>query len=407
MQQPLSEMFWRFALAAGVGLLVGLQRESVAAPLAGLRTFALATLAGLVSGWLGPVVTAGVFLGFTGLVVAGYLATAAKHDDHGLTTEVTLLLMFVVGAYLAHGSTTIGGALGASTAVLLHFKDELHGFARKFTATELKAMMEFALISLVVLPALPDQAYGPFSVLNPRHVWLMVVLIVAINLAGYLAFKFLDPGRNIILAGLLGGAVSSTATTAAYSRAARPLDRPGVPAMIILLASATVFVRLGAEIGLAAPALVGEALPRLAVPMAILAGGAFWMWRNRAEYHAVMAGPANPAEMRLAVAFAAVYSLVLVAAAAGRAWLGETGLFAVAVVSGLTDVDAITLSTAQLYNTGRLDPAVAWRVVLTAALSNLAFKLGIAAVVGGPRLFRSLASAFVLAGIAVVVLLFL
>lgn len=404
MQQDLADLFWRFALAVGLGLLVGLQRERVAARLAGLRTFPLVTLLGLVAAWISPYAVAAAFVGLGALVAAGYWLEVQR-GDRGLTTEVTLLVMYGVGAYLAQGQVALAVAMGAATAVLLQFKDELHGFAQRISDTELRAMMQFALISMVILPALPDRAYGPYSVINPRHIWWMVVLIVAINLAAYLSYKFVDSRNSAILSGLLGGLISSTATAASYARQAKAHGIHSLATLVILISSGVVFARIMLEIVVAAPGLAAPALPRLAAPMAVLLlAAAVYVTVRRHPFEAPTT-PANPAEMKLALVFGGAYSVVLLLAAAAKDWLGDAGLFAVAAISGLTDVDAITLSTAQLFNTGRVDAGTAWRVVLTALMSNMAFKLGLSATVGGWPLARRVALAYaVAAGVAALLL---
>lgn len=310
------------------------------------------------------------------------------------------MVMFLVGAYLANGETTLAISIGAATAVLLQFKDELHGWVRRLTDAELRAMMQFALISMVILPALPDRAFGPFQVINPRQVWWMVVLIVGLNLTAYVSYKFAKSDKSAVINGLLGGVISSTATTASYARQARAHGIHSLAALVVLISSTVVFARIMVEIAVAAPGLAGEALPRLAVPMGLLALSALVYAAFRRTPTAAAVPPANPAELRLAVLFGLGYALVLLVAAAAKEWLGDQGLFFVAAISGLTDVDAITLSTAQLFNTARVDAATAWRVILTALLANLAFKLGMTVVLGGLPLARRVAPAYALAALA-------
>jgi uncharacterized membrane protein (DUF4010 family) len=405
MQQDLANMFWRFALALGLGLLVGLQRERVSARLAGLRTFPLVTLLGLLTGWISPLAVAAAFAALGLLAAVGYWLEI-QSGDRGLTTEVTLLVMFGLGAYLAHGEPALAISMGAATAVLLQFKGELHGWAQRLTDVELKAMMQFALISMVILPALPDRAFGPYQVINPRHIWWMVVLIVAINLAAYLSYKFVESRNSAIVTGILGGLISSTATTASYARQAKANGIYPLATLVILISSGVVFARIMVEILVAAPALAPLALPRLAVPMLILAASAAAYVTLRKHPLEAPVAATNPAELKLAIVFGLGYSLVLLLAAAAKDWLGDAGLFAVAAVSGLTDVDAITLSTAQLYNTGRVDGGTAWRVVLTALLANMAFKLGLAGFLAGWPLLRRVAVAYALTAIAAAALYF-
>jgi len=209
---------FQLAIALGLGLLVGLQREHVTKRLGGVRTFPLVTMLGAISGLLaqsfgGWMVAAGL-LALTGIIVIGDLAELREDKlDPGVTTEVAMLLMFVIGAYLVVGRREVAIALGGAVAVLLQFKGELHGIARKLGEDDLRAIMQFVLISCIILPVLPDKTYGPYAVINPRNIWLMIVLIVGLSLSGYIAYKFFGSKVGVVLSGILGGLISSTATT--------------------------------------------------------------------------------------------------------------------------------------------------------------------------------------------------
>lgn len=397
--------FQTLGLSLLLGLLVGLQREVTKTEFAGLRTFALVAVFGTVCGLLaehygGWVLAAGVG-GVVAVLLLGNLpklATARPETPvQGTTTEVALLLMFGIGAYLVPGRWEVGVAVGAGLAVVLQFKPELHGAARRLGGDDLKAIMQFVLITFVILPVLPDRTYGPLDVFNPHEVWLMVTLIVGLSLAGYLLYKFLGDNAGVLVGGLLGGAISSTATTLAYARRVHG-DPQGVrpAALVVAIACAVVFVRVLVEIGAVAPGL----LPLAVLPMTIglvlsLAPvGLLWWWaRHRSQD---LPAQKNPTELGAAVTLAAIYTVILFVLAAARTYLGEEALYLVAVVSGLTDVDAIALSVSRMAGRGDIPMDMAWRLILTAILSNLLFKAGIAGVVGGPRLLGYLALLFAL-----------
>ena len=178
----LSSPFTQVAIALGLGLLVGLQREHAASRLAGIRTFPLITVFGVISGMLsqsfGGWVLAAALLSLAGLIILGNIVELKSGStDPGLTTEAALLLMFGVGAYLVIGRAEVAIAVGGGVAVLLQAKVQMHGVSAKLGESDLKALMQFVLLSLVILPILPDRAYGPYSVLNPRQIWLMICLI--------------------------------------------------------------------------------------------------------------------------------------------------------------------------------------------------------------------------------------
>ncbi|HBO44077.1 MAG TPA: MgtC/SapB family protein, partial [Planctomycetaceae bacterium] len=250
---PTPELFGQLGISLLLGLLVGLQREHAAA-MAGLRTFPLITLLGSVAAMLGLefggwVVAAG-WIGVLGILVTAKLLKIKQADfSHGTTTDAAVLLMFGVGALLVVGPMVVAVAIGGGVAVLLQFKPELHDFSRRLGDADLRAIMQFVLITCIILPVLPNKTYGPLDVLNPREIWLMVVLIVGMSLGGYITYKFLGRNARILLGGFLGGAISSTATTASYSRRAGG-DSLGLSAaaVVILIASTVVFGRVLIEI---------------------------------------------------------------------------------------------------------------------------------------------------------------
>ncbi len=387
-------LFQRLLIALGLGLLVGLQRERVASRLAGVRTFPLVTILGVFCATLaqsfgGGVVAAG-FLALAGLIIIGNIAEyRAGTVDPGRTTEVALLLMFALGAYLVVGLTEIAVAVGALVAVLLYLKESLHGVTAKLKETDVKAVMQFALISLVILPVLPDRFFGPYGVLNLRHIWLMVVLVVGLSLVGYVIYKFLAPSAGTLMGGLLGGFVSSTATTVSYARrsAASPLSS-GVAGVVIMIASTIVLLRLLLEIAVVAPPFWAVAGPPILTLLTVLGLFSLWLWfRGRKEQDEIPAVE-NPCEMKSALLFGLSYALVLLGVAAASEHFGNRGLYVAAALSGLTKLDAITLSTSQLVNTGRVDGQTGWRLILVAVMANLFFKGVIVAVLGHKRLLH-------------------
>jgi uncharacterized membrane protein (DUF4010 family) len=409
MEMPL--VFSKLGIALGLGLLVGLQRERVQSQLAGIRTFALITVFGTVSALVGQALGGWVValggVAVAALLVVGNLAQQqAKESDPGLTTEVAALLMYAVGAYLVVGHTAVGIALGGGVALLLHLKAPMHAFVARIGEADIKAIMQFVLLALVIWPVLPDQDYGPYGALNPHDIWLMVVLIVGISLGGYVAAKLFGPGSGALVGGVLGGMISSTATTVSYARHTRQsADSIPVAATAIVIASTVVFVRVLAEVAVVAPGAFCQLAPPLGLMlawMALISAGLYFFGRPK---DAEPPPQANPAELKAALLFGGLYALALVGVAAARDYLGATGLYGVAAASGLYDLDAITLSTARLVNQGQLDAGTGWRLILTAALANLGAKAGIAAALGHRRLFRGVLVPFAVAIAGGIVLL--
>ncbi len=405
--------FARLGIALGLGLLVGLQRERSSGALAGVRTFPLVTLTGCVCAMIaqqfgGWVVAAGL-IALAAMIVVGNLAQFRNGElDPGLTTEVVILLMYGVGAYLMVGHAGIAIAVGGGAAVLLQYKGQLHGIVQRLGDEDLKAIMQFALISLVVLPVLPDRAYGPYAVLNPRQIWWMVVLIVGMSLAGYIVYKFFGERVSTALGGFLGGAISSTATTVSYARmSARFPEREKVATVVIMAASTVVLVRILIEIAVVAPAFLRQAAPpmlfMLACFAALSAAAYFRGWRPVTE----LPPQSNPSELKPALLFGLGYAIVLLAVAAAKEHFGQGALYVVAGLSGMTDMDAITLSTSRLVAAGRIDPATGWRLILAALMSNLVFKAGAVAVLGHRRLAARVAGLYAVAMVVAVLLLLL
>ncbi len=282
-------------------------------------------------------------------------------------------------------------AVGGGVAVLLQFKIEMHRFAAQLKDRDLRAIMQFVLIAFIVLPVLPNQAYGPYEVLNPFNVWLMVVLIVGISLGGYIIYKFIGQSAGILLGGILGGAISSTATTVSYAhRATRELNAVWIAALVIMIASAVMYVRVLLLISAVAPSLFAAAVGPLGVVLLAAVAAAAIGWLKTNTRGDGMPEISNPTEMRAAVMIALVYAVVLLGLAAAKDYFGSRGLYLVAALSGLTDVDAITLSTARLVNLGMeqegISPAVAWHLILVATLSNFVFKAGMVAALGNRKL---------------------
>lgn len=395
-----TESLQTLALALLLGMLVGLQRELKDKHIAGFRTFGLVTVFGALTGLIARhtsawIIAAGLLGVIAVIVVGNAIKLRTERVEYGMTTEVSLLLMFAIGAWLPFGSWAAAAAAAGGTALILYSKPRFKGIIARLDEDDIKAIMQFVLISLIILPILPNQSYGPFEFFNPRLTWLLVVLITGISLGGYLLYKFVGQRAGVLLGGLLGGLVSSTATTVSYARlSSGSAGTARNAAVVILIASAMVYVRMLIEIGVMAPG----ALYRMGVPIVIL--GLFTLvvaglvYRRITDPTAEMPRQRNPSELGAALAFAAFYVTILLLMSAATEWLPEDALFAVALLSGLTDMDAVTLSTSQLVDDGTLDADRGWRVIMTAFISNTVFKFGIACALGHPDLRRHLVAAF-------------
>jgi uncharacterized membrane protein (DUF4010 family) len=409
----LASVFQQLGIALGLGLLVGLQRERAATGLAGVRTFPLVTILGTVCAMLalslGGFVVAVGMIAVAGMIVIGNLAKFRQGEvDPGLTTEIAMLLMFAVGAYLVVGHKGVAIAIGGGVAVLLQYKGPLHRTVARLGDDDLRAIMQLAMISLVILPVLPDRAYGPYSVLNPRNIWWMVVLIVGISLGGYIVYKLWGGKAGVILSGILGGVISSTATTVSYSKRTADVPESGqLAATVIIIASTVVYARLLLEIAVVAPAFLLTASGPLAVMLIIMSVLSVAMLVKNRNKKDEMPVQENPSELKSALIFALVYAIVIFAVAAAKNRFGNKGLYFVAALSGLTDVDAITLSTSRLVTSGTLAALDGWRLVILASTANLAFKFAIIAVIGHRQLLTKVAAPYGIAVAAGITLLIL
>lgn len=400
----------QFLTSLSIGLLIGLERERNPSAKAGLRTFALVAVFGtllallstkLDSPWL---LIAGL-LAVAGMIITAYLNTPReplqlaqdRESDPGTTTVIALLLCYGLGAMIWYDLAKLAIMLAIGITTLLYFKPELRGMSQRLTRSDLLAVLQFSVLTFIVLPILPDQSYGPYGAFNPHQAWLMVVLISGISLAGYTALHTVGTRYGAPLLGFLGGLVSSTATTLLYARNSK--KNPGMShlaASVIVIASMVVLLRL-----LVVSAVVAYGMLPALFPM--LAGGflfglvvALYHWRKMDKATDLkIPETANPAELRTAVGFGLLYVIVLL----GAAWMadlaGSSGLYAVALVSGLTDVDAITLSSLRLFNLGQLSEHQTVVAITLAFISNIVFKFGMVAFFGGWHLAKLVATGFV------------
>ena len=386
----------RYVVALAIGLLMGLERERNPAAKAGLRTFALTALLGVLAAHLATalgepwLIAAGLLL-VGAMMIAAYLRSPQQADgDPGTTTVAALMLCYGLGVLVWHDEIQLAVMLGIAATMLLYFKPELRGISQHMSRRDLLSMLQFAVLALIILPLLPNRNYGPYGALNPYQIWWMVVLIAGVGLAGYAALRLVGQQRGAAMLGLLGGLVSSTATTLAFSRHARASSAMmPVAVIVIVLANLVVLVRLGVLAAVLAPAVLPQLLPVLIGGLA--AGGlgaAYGVRRLQPQGELPPLAMANPTELRTALGFGLMYAVVLLAAAWLSDWLGTRGLYAVALVSGLTDVDAITLSSLRLHNLDTLPAEGVVNVVTLAVLANLAFKSALTLTIGGWQMAR-------------------
>ena len=398
------------ATALAVGLLVGLEREQTkperpGASLGGVRTYpiialtgALATLLEPASMWL-PLIA---LLGLFALVAISYAADVRRDADHGTTTELSAIATYLLGA-LAAGRGVIEpmadrlvlvAGLGVALTFLLSSKPWFHRFAGRISREDFFATLKFLIVAVIVLPLLPDQAMGPLGAVNPRTLGLLVVTISGLSVIGYVATRLLGARRGLLLGAALGGLVSSTAVTLSFATRTKQEPRLApVAAGAIAVAWTIMLGRVAVLVGLVhAPLLRTLAIPLGAMLCATLAGLAL-TFRRAAAGEAGEAGEAreialkNPFELGSAVKVTLVFAVVLLATKAATVYLGPRGLYLTSLLAGMTDVDAVTLSTAGLARDG-IDAVTATVAVVLAIAVNTAVKAALAGIVGGAALGR-------------------
>ncbi len=389
----------RLAVALVLGLIIGAERgwqhhqkaEGVFA--AGIRSFGFVGLLGGLAALLalewGSALLGVMFLGLALAVAVSYWLTAQQTQDFGLTTELAMLLTFGLGALVVSGYEAEGIAIAVVVAALLGLKRELHWSLAQLNRQELLATLQLLLIAMVALPLLPNQNMGPWQAVNPRTVGLLVLLIAAISYVGYFSVRLLGERVGLLVTAILGGLVSSTAVTVAFSRQAK-LGQGNLTVLGagIALASGTMAVRLLFEV-----AVVNFSLLRLLIlPIACLAVvpllAAIAIGRRQSVSTTQAPIPLkNPIDLRSALTYGFLLTVLFVLVRATEARFGGTGIYLLSAISGIADVDAVSLSLAESAKSG-LSEAIATVGILIAVAVNTLTKASIVAVVGGWQLAR-------------------
>lgn len=402
---------YRLGVALALGLLVGIERgwrgrEKVAGHrTAGLRTFGLIGLLGGATGALaldyGPLLIGLVFIGLSILVAVVYQRSHSIDGDLGMTTEVALLATYLLAVLAGIDKLELAAAGTVVMVLLLSYKDLLHGWLGKLSYPELTAGVQLLLMSVVLLPLLPNQGYGPWQTLNPYVIWWMVVLIAVLSFIGYFAVRIAGARAGTLFTALFGGLASSTAVTLNFARLSH--RRKGHERLLaggILLACGTMYPRMLIVAGLVAPPMFAElALPTLAMA-ATSYGSAIWLLRDRGRDIATDdLLPRNPLELPSAFAFGALLALIMLLGKALTEWFGDAGVYVLAAASGVADVDAINLSLSRMTADDLALRTAAIGVILAASVNSLV-KSGMALSIGGVVLGRLVAVPLGIATIA-------
>lgn len=389
------ENFKLLGIALAIGLLIGLERgwearnREEGMRVAGLRTYGLFALLGgiwaLISRQMDHSLMGFAFLGLTFVMLVAYSKSLNKIEDVGITSLIASLITFALGALTVLGHIALASATAVVITLLLGFKPLLHDWLKKLEQRELYATLKLLLISVVILPILPDRNFGPWAVFNPYHIWWMVVLIAAISYLGYFAIRIAGNRHGPVLTGVFGGLTSSTAVTLNLARFSK--QSPGIEKALsagILTACATMFPRTLLIVSILNPALFGRLLPALLIMTLFTYLAAFVFWKSAPEETKTeqKIRLKNPFQLGIAIKFGALLLAIMYTARLLQDYFGDTGTYFLAAISGISDVDPITLSMSRMSKSG-LDSGVAVLAIFIAVSVNSIVKGIIAAVIGG------------------------
>lgn len=413
----MDELLSRLAVALAIGLLVGLERgwhsrdeQPDGKRAAGLRTFALSGLLGGMSGALvlltHPLIVGLCFLGYAGVFAVFHYLEVRANNDLGGTTVVAGLLTFILGAYAVLGDLQIAAAATVAMTVILALREPLHRWLAMLHWEEIRAVLILLAMTFLLLPILPDRPVDPWGSINPAEIWLLAIMIAAISFGGYVAVRVLGDRLGVVMAAVAGGLASSTATTLTLARLGkdqRESDR--LLGGAILIAGVVMVIRVGVVASVLNRALMLPLLVPLAAMALVMGGtaGLLLLWKKGSAQPRIRV--TNPLELGTTIKLAAMIALVMFAAEVIQDWSGKTGLLVVAALSGLADVDAITISMARL---GR-DPIgrdTAVQAIAVAIGMNTLTKAAMAGWVGGFRLGAYVGAAGMAAVAAAAILMF-
>ncbi|MDL2398315.1 MgtC/SapB family protein [Rhizobium mayense] len=387
------EAFQRLSLALAIGILVGVERgwqERETAPgkrTAGIRTFGLSGFLGGLAGFLqvklGPVLPTAVFVVFGIAFIVFSRYEAEREQDYSVTSVIAALAVFVLGFVATVSDMTVAAAGGVAVTALLAARHSLHGFLRNLTWLELRAALVLLAMTLVALPLLPDRTIDPWNAINPFQLWLLTIMIAAISYVGYLAVRIAGPKQGILFSGAAGGFISSTAVTLSFARLSSESDQ----ATHSLVAGASIAgaMSIGRALvisGILAPSLVPKLAPAFVPVILVFLSATFVMLRGaKADDKATDINPDNPFELRTVLRFGAFLGVISFISKFAIDQIGLSMIFVVALLSGLADLDAITLSTARMASSV-LTTEVATIAISLAAAANLTMKMMLAILFG-------------------------
>ncbi|MFH1588981.1 MAG: MgtC/SapB family protein [archaeon] len=406
----------KFLLALVLGALIGAERERFAKVrdgflFGGIRTFMIIALMGAIAAYVGELYSdwliVPIFFGLVVLIGVSYYvsATESKGQSIGLTAEIAALAVFLLGIISYKGEPIFAVVLGIIIATLLYMKESMHKLVKQVSREEMFGTLAFAIIVFLVLPFLPNQTFGPLDVLNPFKIWLMVVFISGLGYVGYIMIKVLGSKIGIGLTGLLGGLVSSTAVTMNFAGQSKKEKNVKIVRLFVfatLLANAVMFLRVIIEVYVVNKSILSELLVPMIIMFVVSLGCALWLWMSRGNStvsNETSVEHKSPFTIGPALKFGILFGVVLFVIKLAEVYFGDTGLYIASIVSGFVDVDAITLSMANLAG-DTITEKVAATAITLAVMSNTIIKFGYAAIFGSKEFKKKLGISFVLIVVA-------
>ena len=396
-------------LTLAIGFAVGMQRtlsrlEKGKHSFAGSRTFALISLSGYLSGWIAQKVEGFVLLSFAviGLLLAiSYYLKVTLYDKRGMTTHISAMLVYILGLMIFLGFDQYAVFIGVVTIVLLELKPRLQRIESRISRTDIDAVVLLLLMSFVILPVLPHEMIGPYKLFNPYKTWLMAVIIAGISFVGYVAIKIAGESKGVLITGAAGGLISSTGVSVSLSKLYKNAQGSiSSYAAGIAIACTIMYIRVLIEAAIIDPQIAWR-LTYAYIPAFLV--GLLYSWLLYRDSKEVPGGDImnseiakNPLQLSEAVKFGILFGIVYGAVAFVKSGYGDVGVYIVSFLSGITDVDAITLSLSQLAKSGELDMPAAMSGIVIASVVNSLVKLGIVFWMGGKDIGWMLTKFFIL-----------
>ncbi|MEH6952755.1 MgtC/SapB family protein (plasmid) [Nitrobacter sp. NHB1] len=389
------EVLSRVMVSLAIGLLVGLERGWQTRDAednrraAGFRTFALSGLLGGITGLIalqtGASVIGWVFLGYTAAFAAFHWLEARNEGHASVTSVVAGMLTFLLGTMAVVGDLQLAIACAVGMTVLLALREPLHRWIDSLSWQEIRAVLSLLAMSFLLLPLLPNRPVDPWRTINPYQIWLLAIMIATISFAGYVAVKAFGNRLGVFMAAVAGGLASSTATTLALAKLAR--EHPSSSGLLsagILVAGVVMMLRAGAIVVALNGALFVPLIPALSTAAAVLGIGAAILWFRNIEQETPELQIRNPLEVGTAIKLAVLLAVVMLVAELVRRMFGGVGILVVAALSGIADVDAVTISIARMGG-GDVDVNTAARAIMIAIAINTVSKTIMASWVGNKK----------------------